>query len=247
MRCILSKKNRIRLYINAELYEGQQISCDEKQIHYLLNVMRSNVGDEVFVFNGKDGEFCATVEEICKKKCILSTKSKFAEFKNVPDVWLLFSPLKKDNTDIVIQKATELGVRKIVPVLTEYTSNMNVKIERLKMQVIEASEQCRRQDIPEVQQCTDLQKLLLNWNKNRSLIYLDESLKSESAKEQMVKHKEPVAILVGPEGGFSEKELEILRKLDYTCGVSLGGRILRAETAVIAALSCWQAFSGDWQ
>ena len=243
----MSKKNRIRIYVNASLCLDENIICDEKQSHYLLNVMRLSEGDDVFVFNGKDGEFCCKVESVQKKKCVLKVSSKFCDFVQSADVWLLFAPLKKDNTDFVIEKATELGVRKIVPVISDYTSNMKVRIDRFIMQSIEASEQCRRQDIPQVEQPIELKKLLANWDENRKLIYLDESLKSQSAIKQMPVCKEPVAILVGPEGGFSEKELEILRKKDYAYGVSLGKRILRAETAAIASLACWQALCGDWQ
>lgn len=243
----LSKKNRVRIYVDTSLQIDGNITCDEKQSHYLLNVMRLSEGDEVFVFNGKDGEFCCKVESAQKKKCVLRVSSKFCDFVQQADFWLLFAPLKKDNTDFVVEKATELGVRKIVPIISEYTSNTKVRIDRLKMQVIEAAEQSRRQDIPEINQVTELKKLLANWDEKRKLIYLDESLKSQTAIEQIPKCHAPVAILVGPEGGFSEKELEILRKKEYAYGVSLGKTILRAETAAIAALACWQAISGDWQ
>ncbi len=235
------------MYVNNELDINTRLVCDEKQAHYLLNVMRLTVGNEVFVFNGKDGEFCSEIETAQKKKCVLKVVSKYCQYCDTQDVWLVFAVLKKDNTDLVVEKATELGVRKIIPVITEYTSNSKTRTDRLQAISIEASEQCRRQDVPKVCECTDLQKLLSNWDKNRKLIYLDESLKSGSAQEQMPKCKAPVAILTGPEGGFSEKELEILRNLDYTFGVSLGNRILRAETAVIASLSCWQSYAGDWQ
>lgn len=243
----MSKKNRIRLYVNAELNVGSEIVCNEKQLHYLLNVMRLSIGEEVFVFNGKDGEFCTKIKTAQKKKCVLEVSAKFCEYCQSPDVWLLFALLKKDNTDLLVEKATELGVRKIVPIISEYTSNSKTRTERLQTIAIEASEQCRRQDVPEVLPEVDLKKLLANWDKNRKLIYLDESLKSLPCKEQMPKCKAPVAILTGPEGGFSEKELEFLRNLDYSYSISLGKRILRAETASICAMACWQAFSGDWQ
>ena len=243
----MSKKNRIRIYINCSLNVGEQIVCDEKQSHYLLNVMRLSVDDEVFVFNGKEGEFCCKVKECGKKKCVLESVSKLHDFEQSPDVWLLFAVLKKDNTDLVVEKATELGVRKIIPVISEYTSNSKTRTDRLQAIAIEAAEQCRRQDVAEVLPDIELKKLLKDWDKNRKLIYLDESLNSLPCKIQMPKCSEPVAILTGPEGGFSEKELEYLRNLDYTFGITLGKRILRAETASISALSCWQAFSGDWQ
>ncbi len=243
----MSKKNRIRIYVNTELNVGSELVCDEKQSHYLLNVMRLTIGDKVFVFNGKDGEFCAVIIEQAKKKCRLKVESKYRDFEKSADVWLLFAILKKDNTDFVVEKATELGVGKIIPIISEYTSSSKTRTERLQSIAIEASEQCRRQDIPEVLPDIELKKLLKNWDENRKLIYLDESLKSLPCKEQMPKCTAPIAILTGPEGGFSEKELEILRNLNYTYGISLGKRILRAETASICAIACWQAYSGDWQ
>lgn len=243
----MSKKNRIRLYINSELNVGSELVCDEKQSHYLFHVMRLAIDEDVYVFNGKDGEFCAKIIEQAKKKCTLKVESKYCDFEKSPDMWLLFAILKKDNTDLVVEKATELGVRKIIPVISEYTSNSKTRTERLQSIAIEASEQCRRQDVPEVLSEIELKKLLATWDKNRKLIYLDESLKSLPCKEQMPKCESPVAILTGPEGGFSEKELEILRNLDYAYGISLGKRILRAETASICAMACWQAYNGDWQ
>ena len=242
----MSKKNRIRIYVQTELFVGQNVICDDKQSHYLLNVMRLKIGDEVYVFNGKDGEYCAKIESVYKKTCELSVSKKYGEYVQSPDVWLLFAPLKKDNTDFVVEKATELGVRRLIPIITEYTSNLKPRTERLKLQVIEASEQCRRQDIPEVSEAETLQKTISSWDTSRKLVYLDESMQSKPIKEQIQLCNAPIAILVGPEGGFSEKELEILRKLDYSYGVSLGKRILRAETAAIAAIAIWQSCMGDW-
>lgn len=242
----MSKKNRIRIYVQTELFVGQKVICDDKQSHYLLNVMRLKIGDEIYVFNGKDGEYCAKIESVYKKTCELNVSKKYGEYVQSPDVWLLFAPLKKDNTDFVVEKATELGVRRLIPIITEYTSNLKPRTERLKLQVIEASEQCRRQDIPEVSEAETLQKTISSWDTSRKLVYLDESMQSKPIKEQIQLCNAPIAILVGPEGGFSEKELEILRKLDYSYGVSLGKRILRAETAAIAAIAIWQSCMGDW-
>ena len=243
----LSKKNRIRIYVQNELEKDNVVVCDEKQSHYLLNVMRLKINDEVYAFDGKNGEFCCLIEKTDKKKCELRVVSKYNDFVKSSDLWLLFSVLKKDNTDFVIEKATELGVGKIIPVITDFTSNSKPRTERLKLLAIEASEQSRRQNVPQIDECIELRNLLSNWDQSRKLIYLDESLKSESAKSQMPKCIAPAAVLVGPEGGFSEKELEILRSLDYAYGVSLGKTILRAETAAISAISLWQAIVGDWQ
>lgn len=243
----MSKKNRIRLYVQSPLKEGENISCFDDTHHYLINVMRRRLGDEVYVFNGQDGEFCSTICAINKKDCVLKLGKQVHLFSAAPDVWLLFAPLKKDNTDFVVAKAVELGVSKIVPVMTEYTSSDKIRLERLEAQAIEAAEQSRRQDVPEVAPLVALNSLLAAWPADRKLIYLDETGFGSTAAEVLPKCSAPAALLVGPEGGFSEKELEFLRNLEYTHGMSLGKRILRAETAAVAALACWQAFCGDWK
>lgn len=209
--------------------------------------MRLGIGCDVYLFNGKDGEFRAEVAETGKKSCTLLIAEKMREFEPCPDIWLIFAPLKKENNDFAIQKAVELGVSKIIPVITEYTSNSNARPERLRLQIIEAAEQCRRVDVPELAEPIKLAGLLKTWNENRKLLFLDETGAGKTAGEILPHCPAPAAILTGPEGGFSEKELENLRNLPYTCGISLGKRILRAETAALSALSLWQAYCGDWQ
>ncbi|HCU58522.1 MAG TPA: 16S rRNA (uracil(1498)-N(3))-methyltransferase [Alphaproteobacteria bacterium] len=243
----MSKKNRIRLFAETPLKIGEIYVANEDQTHYLKNVMRLSLGDEVFLFDGVNGEFETQIIEMSKKTLSLKINKKVFNFEKSPDVWLLFANLKKENTDIVVQKAVELGVSKILPVQTEYTFNAKLKPERVKAQVIEAAEQCRRQDIPNVESLQNLQQILSNWDKNRTLVYLDETGSGESFSKTFSKMKPPVAFLIGPEGGFSSKELEMLKSLPYTLSVSLGKRILRAETACISALSCWQAMVGDWK
>ncbi|MBR2299568.1 MAG: 16S rRNA (uracil(1498)-N(3))-methyltransferase [Alphaproteobacteria bacterium] len=243
----MSKKNRIRLFTDTPLKIGEIYTANENQTHYLKNVMRLGLGDEVFLFDGINGEFESQILEIGKKTLSLKVNKKIFDFEKSPDVWLLFASLKKENTDIVIQKAVELGVSKIFPVQTEYTFNAHLKPERVKAQVIEAAEQCRRQDVPEVQNLQNLQQILSNWDKNRTLVYLDETGSGETFAKASSKMKAPVAFLIGPEGGFSLREFELLKSLSYTLSVSLGKRILRAETASISALSCWQAMVGDWK
>ncbi len=242
----MSKKNRIRLYVDTALDCGGAFMCSEQQAHYLVNVLRLHKGDTVYVFNGRDGEFRTTITEVSKKKCRLEILEKFRDFMQGSDVWLLFAPLKKDQTDFVTAKAVELGATKIMPVLTEYSATFRIRPERLRSLIVEATEQCRRQDVPELATVASLRDLLKNWPENRILFYLDESGKGGCVASVLSGHKGAAALLVGPEGGFSEKELEILRDLPYAYGISLGNRILRAETAVVAALSCWQALCGDW-
>jgi len=243
----MSTKNRIRLFANAPLKKGEPYICTPPQVHYLQNVMRKTIGDTVFLFDGQNGEFEGVIAQISKKSIIIDVQEKVFDFNASPDVWLLFAPLKKENTDIIVQKAVELGVSGLLPVKTEYTFISKINIERIQSQVIEAAEQSRRQDLPETYPLADLQTVLLSWDKTRKLIYLDETGAGLSFAAQSQFMDAPVAFLIGPEGGFSKKELEILKNMSYTVGISLGKRILRSETAAIAALSCWQAMRGDWK
>lgn len=230
----------------SALKSGGIYEPTESQAHYLNHVMRLGVGDSVFLFDGINGEFQSTLTQLNKKHIVLNVHEKVADFRKSPDVWLLFAPLKKDNTDIVVQKAVELGVSKILPVQTQYSSS-NIKPERLQAQIIEAAEQSRRTDLPEISALKPLEKLLENWDQKRTLVYLNETGDGQSFMSAFKKMKEPVAFLVGPEGGFSQKELQLLKNLPFALSLSLGERILRAETACISALSCWQAFCGDWK
>ncbi len=244
----MSKKNRIRLYVENDLYAGGTIVCSEQQVHYLLNVMRLKTNDEVYVFNGRDGEFKSVIELCGKKQCVLKVETLFQTFEQSPNIWLLFAPLKKDQTDWAVVKATELGVREIFPIMTEYTAAAKVRTERLQTLAIEAAEQCRRMDVPTLRRAVVLDNLMDNWPTERKLFYLDESGQGGAAADILPKFSgEAAAVLVGPEGGFSQKELEFLRKLPYAYGISLGRRILRAETAIVAGLVCWQTLCGDWR
>lgn len=236
-----------RLYIKEELNLNKNVSVDENQAHYLRNVVKYSVGDELYCFDNKNGEFLCVVKELSKKNAVLEVKEKIQDFSVSPDIWLLFAPLKKDNTDFVIQKATELGCRKIIPVITKHTITNNVKIERYIAQSIEASEQCRRTDLPEISLQQDLKSVLNSWDSTRILFFMDETLESNNFLN--VLRENPIgkaAILVGPEGGFSDDEIKLLKSLSFCKGATLGPRILRAETAVLASLSCWQLISGDW-
>lgn len=238
---------KIRLYIPQNLSEGQSITLDDSQSHYLCNVMKIATGDLLYCFDNMNGEYECKVTEAHKKHCELKILRKSNDYYQVPDVWLLFAPVKKDNTDFIIQKATELGVRKIIPVITDYSISNKIKKERFEANAIEASEQCRRTDIPKIEDAIKLNDLLHKWDSSRTLYFMDETLNGENVASVFSKSNIPCAILVGPEGGFSPEELSYLRKLPYAQAVSLGKRILRAETAVVAALSIWQALKGDWR
>lgn len=243
----MSTKNRIRLFSYQKLEQGTIYVPNEAQNHYLKNVMRLKSDNEVYLFDGLSGEFRSIVCETGKKNLSLRVEEKIADFEKSPDIWLLFAPLKKENTDIVLQKSVELGVSKIIPVQTEYALKKVFKQERAAIQIIEAAEQCRRLDIPLLGDLTDFDMLIRNWPQNRKLIYLNETGEGKSFINAASDLKAPVALFVGPEGGFSKKELEILKNMPYTESVTMGKRILRAETACVAALACWQAFCGDWR
>ncbi len=236
----------VRLYYKESLNDiGQIVEFDEKQSHYLSNVLRLRAGDLVYLFDGKNGEYKAELTEINKKNVRAVLREKSRKMQCSPDIWLLFAPLKKDKTDMVVQKAVELGTSRIIPVQTAFTNAEKVRLERYEAQAIEAAEQCRRLDLPEISKVQTLDKVLENWDADRILFFLDERGAGGKITEAMPECKK-AAIIIGPEGGFSESEAQKLRSLPFVKSISLGQRILRAETAAIAALSCWQAINGDW-
>ena len=240
-------KNKIRLYINSDLGKGMQINLDEEKSHYLCNVLRQTSGTIISCFDGKNGEFDCELVIAHKKHSEILVLEKTKDFTPSANLTLLFAPLKKDKTDFIIEKSTELGVNHITPIITQFTNVENVRHKRYQAQAIEASEQCRRVDVPVVNEPVALRKLLEGWDCDSPLFYMDESGAGECSKDVFLAHKgQDVAILVGPEGGFAKEELELLKEKSYTKSVSLGPRILRAETAVVSALSIWQAISGDW-
>lgn len=239
--------SKVRLFINKNLETNQAATLDEDQSHYLANVMRMKESDEILCFNGRDGEFECKIVRIHKKHTEIFIKEKTKDFYNVPDLWLLFAPVKKDNTDFIIQKSTELGISKIVPIITKYTNSEKVRIERFQNQAIEASEQCQRLDTPSIENAIKFEKAFENWDNDRILYFMDETKNGENIVEVFSKAKTPAAILVGPEGGFAKEELDFLRSQKFAKAVSLGKRILRAETAVVSAISCFQALAGDWK
>lgn len=237
----------IRLYTKESLSSESLITLSEEQTHYLKNVVKVNSSTHLLCFDNINGEFSAELISLDKKQGTLKILNQTKEYIQCPDIWLLFAPLKKDKTDFVIEKATELGCRKIQPVITQYTMTKNIRLDRYIAQSIEAAEQCQRTDLPEIGVPKELPEILLSWDKERVLYFMDETLTSSdflTVLKQSQTNK--AAVLIGPEGGFSEKEQQLLRKHPSTQGATLGPRILRAETAVAAALSCWQLISGDW-
>lgn len=239
---------KIRLFCEAVPAVGQTLDLPEKAVHYLLNVMKLGRGDTLLLFDNRHGEFAAEITETGKKLCRTLITEQTAPFSRSPDIWLVFAPVKKDKTDFIIEKSAELGVRKLQPVITARTISEKVRADRYQAQAVEACEQCRRVDLPEIGAAQPLAKLLQNWDSGRILFLMDESGQGAPVAEVFKSFRQqPAAILVGPEGGFSPEEFACLRACPFVRGISLGPRILRAETAAAAALACWQTVCGDWQ
>ena len=228
---------QIRLFVNQPLAVGATVCLPEDQRHYLRNVLRAQPGAELFVFNGREGEFSAVLSVLNKKEAQIQICRVLRGQPEKRDVRLYFALLKRDCTALVVEKATELGVTKIVPVITQYTSVQRVNVERLRAVAIEACEQCRRLDVPEISEPVALAALLNEQNADKPLlVHLDETGTGQKA-EQVFKGVDRAAFLVGPEGGFSESERALIAATPHTVGLDLGERILRAETAAIAALA----------
>lgn len=240
-------KNKIRLYVNAALASDKEIALPEASSHYLCNVMRLPEGARLNCFDGASGEYEAEIIRAHKKQTLLRICCKLRDFRPSPDIWLLFAPVKKDKTDFILEKACELGVSKIIPVVTARTIVEIVRSERYQAQVIEAAEQCRRLDIPRIGSVCSLPELLRRWPTERRLFFMDETGRGQPCAQAFAAWgQSPSAVLVGPEGGFAPEEVELLYNCPFVTGISLGHRILRAETAAAAALSVWQAVAGDW-
>jgi 16S rRNA (uracil1498-N3)-methyltransferase len=240
-------KTKARLFTNDALKAAAQITASADQAHYLLKVMRAGNGDRVVLFNGLDGEWISVIKDAPKKSCTLHVEKQLREQLVEPDLWLAFAPLKKSNTDFVIEKASELGVSRLLPVFTERTNTTRVKSERLRLIATEAAEQCDRLSVAQVMEPVSFAELIDQWPERRRLLVPDEtgggeSLKSVLDGEQKTLH----GILIGPEGGFARSELDAMGNLPFVTRVGLGPRILRAETAALAALACYQAITGDW-
>ena len=236
----------VRLFVEADLKEGVRVPLADAQSHYLLRVMRAKPGDRLHVFNGRDGEWLAGIDA-GKRGASVICETRIAEQVDVPDVWLLFAPIKRTPADYVVQKATELGVRVLQPVNTRRTIVSRVNLARMHANAIEAAEQSGRLTVPEVRAAVPLTKLLASWNAQRIVIHCDEEGDAKPIADALAHlNDSPFAILTGPEGGFDQDERNLLRSCSFVTSVSLGERVLRADTAALAALSIWQALRGDW-
>ncbi|HEU5047902.1 MAG TPA: 16S rRNA (uracil(1498)-N(3))-methyltransferase [Rickettsiales bacterium] len=237
-----------RLYVEDPLTGGASLALGEKQSHYLVNVMRLKEGDGVTLFNGQDGEWSTIVEHASKKRVELLLREQLRPQSPSPDLWLIAAPLKTGKSEKVLEQATELGISGFIPVTTRYTVVHRMNHERLSAIAIEASEQCERLDVPQVRELTPLTNLLGGWDPARKLIYGDESGAGKQAKELFpALGSGKYAVLIGPEGGFSAEELALLASLDYAYALCMGPRIMRADTAAIAAVTLAQSWLGDWK
>ncbi len=249
-----------RLLIEDVLAAGAEIALEEGQARHVGTVLRLDVGDAVRVFNAREGEWRAEVRAKTKRGMSVRVAEKLRAPRATPDLDLLFAPVKRHATDLIVEKATELGVRRIRPVITQRTIAETVRNDRLVSIAREAAEQTERFDVPEIAEAVSLARALDGWDETRPLVYADEAGDDEAAPwggergrgapllDSLGAAPWPkLALLIGPEGGFTPEERRLLRGLSYVIPVSLGPRILRAETAVIAALSVIQAAWGDWR
>jgi len=233
-----------RLFVSTALAEGARVELDSAQSNYLRNVLRLGIGAELLVFDGRSGEWLARIAEALKKRTILTVERRTREAENVPDVWLAFAPVKRAQTDWLVEKATELGAARLLPVITQRTIAERVKLERLEAIVIEAAEQCGRTRLPEIAEPASLNRLLEARDPTRTVYFADERGGQASAGAF---RPGPALILTGPEGGFTDEERSFIRAASNSVPISLGPRILRAETAALAALAAFMAVAGDWR
>jgi len=245
----MAQHGKVRLFVDARFSAGANLTLDEAQTHYLIRVMRLRTGDRLLVFNGKDGEWQVRVDQVGKRRVSVLCEQKTTAQSDVPDVWLAFAPIKKTPADYVAQKATELGVRVLQPVLTERTVARRVNVTRLKANAVEAAEQAGRLSVPEIREPMTLAALLASWPKERGLIFCDEAGEADPMVTALAKATsvDGWAVLTGPEGGFTAYERGLIRKQPFVVPVTLGPRIIRADTAALAALALWQAVLGDWR
>jgi len=236
---------KIRLYVEHPLGRGQSVPLTREQAHYLFGVMRLSVDGPVALFNGQDGEWLAEVAEAGKRGGVLTCVAQTKPLQLPPDLWFLFAPIKKARTDFIVEKAAEMGAARIMPVQTEFTNSERVHQERLQAHAVEAAEQCGGTYVPEVLDLQRLDRVLDSWPEDRQLMFCNEA-EVGSALRLAESDASQWAILIGPEGGFSDRERVRLTGLPFAHVVSLGPRILRADTAAVAALTMWQQALGDW-
>jgi 16S rRNA (uracil1498-N3)-methyltransferase len=237
----------IRLFVPNDLSAGAGVVPTVDQSRYLTSVMRLGVGAELFLFNGRDGEWRATIIESTKRGCLLKAEEQVRPMEFGPDLDLIIALVKRGRVETIVEKAAELGARRVRLTMTRRTNVDFVKLGRLDAIAMEAAEQTGRLDVPEVVDPEKLDKILDAWDPARRLVFCDEGGDAKPVIEAVAGSSDPAAILIGPEGGFAPEERERLRSLPFVVPVSLGPRILRADTAAISAMTLWQAAAGDWR
>ncbi len=239
-------KIQTRLFTTSALDTGVACALNPTQAHKLRAVLRADVGDEILLFNGRDGEWRARLITVDKTRVIAQCLAQVRVQTREPGPWLAFAPLKKERLDQVIEKAVEMGVERLIPVLCQRTQNRRLKAQRLNQQIIDAAQQCERLSIPELSAPVTLEGLAKIWPEKRTLLIAQERANARPLANVLRETGGPLGLLVGPEGGFATRELDVVKNLVISIPISLGPRILRAETAAIAALAVIQALSGDW-
>jgi 16S rRNA (uracil1498-N3)-methyltransferase len=235
-----------RLYVTTPLSEEAAVRVEGGQAHYLLSVMRLQPGDPVKLFDGRSGEWLGIAGQVGKRDLVLDVRERLRAAEVVPDLWLCAAPLKKGRIDWLAEKACELGVARLVPVLTRRTVVDRLNLDRLAAHMVEAAEQCGRTTLTTLAEPVKLAALLRDWPMDRALFFADET-GGAAAFAAMRERPGPAAVLIGPEGGFDAEEREAIRAHPRAVGISLGPRILRADTAAAAAVGLWMAAAGDWR
>jgi 16S rRNA (uracil1498-N3)-methyltransferase len=234
-----------RLHVETQLGEGVAVPVDGNPAHYLISVMRVKADDIVLLFDGRSGEWAARVRDIRKRDLMLVCEAQTKPPEHVPDFWLCCAPIKKGRIDLIAEKACELGVARLQPVLMRRAVVDRLNLDRLHAHLVEAAEQCGRTALPELGEMVKLDALLKSWPAGRHLFFADET-GGQALEPALRAHRGPAAFLIGPEGGFDPAEREAILAVADAAPVSLGPRILRAETAAIAATATWMAINGDW-
>ena len=244
----MTSRAGIRLFVQAPLSPGVSLIMEDPHVHYLRNVLRRSEGDRVELFNGRDGQWRARIAVLDRRGGSYVIESRTREQAAEDGPWLLIAPVKRARLDLIVEKATELGVARICPVSTARTNSERVNLERLASIAIEASEQCNRLTVPEITSAEALSQVLATWDVTRRLYLLDETGSGLPVGPAFASHPHDTgaALLIGPEGGFDQSELDAMKILPFVNALDLGKRILRAETAALAALACFQAIAGDW-
>ena len=234
-----------RLYIETSLSAGQIITLPKEQVHYVCTVLRMREDDALRLFNGESGEWRGEIKRLSKRSVDIEISEQLRETVSMPGISLAFAPIRKHRTAFIFEKGTELGVAKFEPIITARTQFPKLNLEKAQAQIIEAAEQTERLDLPEL--CAP--QKLMDWlphQRDRLIIFADEAGEAQSAKDILQKATPQTTLLIGPEGGFTEMERDSLRALRNVKSVSLGPRILRADTAALSLLTLWQSHLGDW-